>query len=128
MKRTGLTEITLSSVSEGTYGRAIAQEVNCRLPTAAARVRSQLRSCGVCGGQSGIGTGFLLVLRFPLPVIIPPNAPYSSSEAGTVGQLVVDSVSPHPKGLKELKLGFLWACIVTRPRAGDEGISSSIPG
>jgi hypothetical protein len=30
----------------------------------------------VCGGQSGIGAGFLRVLRFPLP-IIPPISPSS---------------------------------------------------
>jgi hypothetical protein len=36
-------------------------------------------SCGICGGQSGAGAGFLLVLRFPLPILIPPTAPQSSS-------------------------------------------------
>jgi hypothetical protein len=30
-----------------------------------------------CGGQSGTGVGFLQVLRFTLPIIIPPNSPYS---------------------------------------------------
>jgi hypothetical protein len=35
-------------------GRAIAQTVSRRLPTATARVRSQVRSCG---GQSGTGAG-----------------------------------------------------------------------
>jgi hypothetical protein len=59
-------------------GRAIAQAVSRRLPTAAARVRAQVRSCGICGGQRGTGIGFLRVLRFPLPVLIPPTAPHSS--------------------------------------------------
>jgi hypothetical protein len=49
---------------------AVAQAVSRRLPTAAARVRS----CGICGGQSGTVVGLLRVLRFPLPSI-PPSAP-----------------------------------------------------
>jgi hypothetical protein len=36
-----------------------------------------LGSCGICGGQSGTGTSFLLVRRVPLPIIIPPNSPSS---------------------------------------------------
>jgi hypothetical protein len=53
--------------------------VSCRLPTAASRVRTQVRSYGFRGGQSGTGAGFLRVLRFPLPILIPPTAPHSSS-------------------------------------------------
>jgi hypothetical protein len=30
---------------------------------------------GFCGEQSGAGAGFLRVLRFPLPIFIPPIAP-----------------------------------------------------
>jgi hypothetical protein len=56
-------------------GRAVAQEVRRWLPTAAARVRVRA-GCGVCGGQSGTGAGFLRVFRFPLP-IIPPISPLS---------------------------------------------------
>jgi hypothetical protein len=58
-----------------TKGRAIAQAVSRWLPTAAARVRSQVRSCRICGGQSGTEASFLRVLRFPLPILIPPTAP-----------------------------------------------------
>jgi hypothetical protein len=39
-------------------GRALAQAVSHRPPTAEARVRSRARPCGICGGQSGTGTGF----------------------------------------------------------------------
>jgi hypothetical protein len=56
-------------------GRAVAQAVSRWLPTSAARVRVRA-ACGVCGGQSGIGAGFLRVLRFPLP-IIPLMSPLS---------------------------------------------------
>jgi hypothetical protein len=55
------------------------QGVSRRLPIAAARVRAQIRSCGICGGQSGIEAGFLRVLRFPRPILIPPTAPHSPS-------------------------------------------------
>jgi hypothetical protein len=40
-------------------------------------------SCGICGGQSDTGTGFLRALQFPLPILIPPAA-------GTIGQKVAD--------------------------------------
>jgi hypothetical protein len=55
-------------------GRAIAHAVSRRLPTAAARFRAQVRSRGIYGGQSGTGSGFLRVLRFPLPVLIPQSS------------------------------------------------------
>jgi hypothetical protein len=58
-------------------GRAIAQAVGRRLPTAEAHVRSKNRSCGICGGQRSSGVGFLGVLQSPLSILIPPTAPYS---------------------------------------------------
>jgi hypothetical protein len=60
-------------------GRAIAQAVSHWLPTSAARIWAQVRSCGICGGQSGTGVGILRVLRFHLPIFIPPIAPQSPS-------------------------------------------------
>jgi hypothetical protein len=62
-----------------TWRYAIAQAVSRRLPTAAARVRDQVRSSGICGGQIGTVTGFLRLLRVPLPILIPPTASHSSS-------------------------------------------------
>jgi hypothetical protein len=64
---------------EAFLGRAIAQTVSRWLPTAAAPVRARVLPSWICGGQSGAGAGFLRVLRFPLPIFIPPIAPQSPS-------------------------------------------------
>jgi hypothetical protein len=69
-----------------TVGRAIAEAVSRWLSTAAARVQSRVCTSGICGGQSGVGAGFLRVLRFPLP-FIQPNSPSSQSPGpGTIGR------------------------------------------
>jgi hypothetical protein len=60
-------------------GRVIAQAVSRWLLTAAARVRARVTSCGICGGQSGTGAGFLRLLRFPLPIIPPITSQSISS-------------------------------------------------
>jgi hypothetical protein len=60
-------------------GRAIAQAISRRLLTAAARIRAQVMAYWICGGESGTGAGFLRVLRFPLPILIPATASHSSS-------------------------------------------------
>jgi hypothetical protein len=65
----------------GVLGRVIAQAVSRWLPIAAARTQSQVRVCGIGGEQSGTGTGFLRVLRFPLPILIPPTAQHSPSSS-----------------------------------------------
>jgi hypothetical protein len=41
-------------------GRAIAQAVSRRLPTAAMRVRARVRLCRICGEQSGTGASIYL--------------------------------------------------------------------
>jgi hypothetical protein len=55
-------------------------------------------SCGICGGQSGDGAGFLRVLRFTLPIFIPPISPQSPSSIiwGWYNRSVVAAV---PSGL-----------------------------
>jgi hypothetical protein len=89
-------------------GRAIAQEVSRRIPTAAARVRALVRSCEICGGQSGTCADFLQVLQFPLPILIPPTALHSSSiirgcyNRPISGQRTKRTVSPLPKKRKLL--------------------------
>jgi hypothetical protein len=60
-------------------GRAIDQAVSRWFLTAVTRIGTQVRSCGICGGQSGTGACFLPVLRFPLPILILPTAPHSST-------------------------------------------------
>jgi hypothetical protein len=103
-------------------GRAIGQAVTCRLPTAAARVRTQVMSSGICGEQSGTEVGFLGLLRFPLSILILSTAPHSSSSsaAGTIGQLVADvpsglSLAP-PKETKKNYIVTDWS--VSRRRLG----------
>jgi hypothetical protein len=89
-------------------------EVSRRLPTAAARVRAQVRSCVIRGGQSGTGTEFLRVLRFPLSIPIPPTAQHSSSiirgwhNRPVGGRRTKWTVSPHLKKLKKKKNLALW--------------------
>jgi hypothetical protein len=59
----------------------MAQAVSRRPPTAEARFRSRLSPCGICGGQSGTGTGFS-----PITSVFPcqfhstgaPSSPLSS--------------------------------------------------
>jgi hypothetical protein len=59
------------------YNTYITGMISRWLPTAAARVRARVWSCGSCGRQSGAGAGFLRVLWFPLPIFIPPISPQS---------------------------------------------------
>ena len=50
--------VCLSTAVSTVEGRAMAQAVSRRPLTAEARVRSRVCPCGICGGQSGTGTGF----------------------------------------------------------------------
>jgi hypothetical protein len=91
-------------------GLAITQAVRRRLPTAATRVRAQVRSCGICGGPSGSGAGYLRVLRSPLLILIPSIAPQSPSSViwgwynrSVSGRRTKWTQSPHPKKLKNKK-------------------------
>jgi hypothetical protein len=47
-------------------GHAIAEAVSCWLPTVGAPGSRPCLASGICGGQSGVGAGFLCVLWFPL--------------------------------------------------------------
>jgi hypothetical protein len=69
------------------HGRAVAQVVSRCLPTAAALVRVRAE-CGVCGGQSGTGAGFLRILRFHLPIILPISPSSYLPGADTIGLMV----------------------------------------
>jgi hypothetical protein len=67
MSRYGISRYRSNEISRVNmlHGRATAQAVNRRLPNGAARVRFRVRSCGISGGQSGSGVGFILVFGFP---------------------------------------------------------------
>jgi hypothetical protein len=92
-------------------GRAIAQVVSRWLPAIVAQVKARVRPCGIRGGQSGTGAGFLPVLRFPLPILIPPIAPQSSSSSSIIwgwysrpnnGQSTKWTVSSHEENKKSI--------------------------
>jgi hypothetical protein len=88
-------------------GRAMAQAVSHRFPTATGRIRARVRSGGIRSEQSDTGVGFLRVLRFPLPILIPPTTPHSSSSiirgsynTPITGRCAKWTVSPHPQQTK----------------------------
>jgi hypothetical protein len=58
------------------WSPTIAQAVSRRLPNAAAWVRFQVRKRKSFCRRSGIVVEFVRVLPFPLPILIPLDAPY----------------------------------------------------
>jgi hypothetical protein len=71
-------EAYISTITFFGKGGAISKAVSRWFPTETARVQEQIRSCGICGGQSGAGTGLLQVLRIPLR-LIPQTVQHLSS-------------------------------------------------
>jgi hypothetical protein len=71
-----------------TLGRAMAQAVSRRPLTAKARVRSWVGPCGICGGQSGTGTGFS-----PSTSVFPCQ--FHSTGAPLLGKMKTDHLSLH---------------------------------
>jgi hypothetical protein len=79
-------------------GWAIAQAVTCHLPTTVTRVWFQVKSWGICGGQSGTGQVSFKNLRFPCQFSFHQMVhTHLSSGPGTVGQLVADVPPPPPQ-------------------------------
>jgi hypothetical protein len=61
---------------ETKQGYALDQVVIIRPTTKESEVQTRISSCGISGGQSGDGAGFLRILPLPLPILIPPTAPH----------------------------------------------------
>jgi hypothetical protein len=91
-------------------GHTIAQVVSHLLPTVAAQVRSQVRSCGICGGLA-LGQVFSEYFGFPCQSSFQQMLhTHLSSGAGTTDQLVAavpsglnltppQEIEKHPKEL-----------------------------
>jgi hypothetical protein len=94
---------TSSKIKYCFKGRAIVQAVSRWLSTAADWVQARVCSCGICGGQSGAGAGFLQVLWFPLPIFIPPIASQSPSSI-VWGLYNRPEVATVPRGLSAIPL------------------------
>jgi hypothetical protein len=63
-------------------------------------LRSQARSCAICSGQSGTGQVFSEYFGFPLPILILPNALYSSIIRGRYNRAI--SLTP-PQEIKKIR-------------------------
>jgi hypothetical protein len=62
-----------AAIHVDTASSVMAQVVSRQPLTAEARVRTRVNPCGICGEQSGTGTGFLRFFRFYPVIIIPPS-------------------------------------------------------
>jgi hypothetical protein len=80
-------------IEKALLGRAVAQAVSRRLPTAAARVLAQVRSCGFVVDKVALGQVFSEYFRFPCQLSFHRLLHihhHPSSVAGTMGQLAAD--------------------------------------
>jgi hypothetical protein len=84
------------------------RQVSRRFSAAEARIQAQIRSYGICGGQSGTRAGFLVYFGFSSQLLfhrILHNNHLLSSGSGTIGQTVAAvpnrlSLTPT-KGIKK---------------------------
>jgi hypothetical protein len=93
----GSCECTAMNLVPG-QGLPVAKEDDRWLPTVAARVRTRIRPNGICGGQGGIWALFSEYICFSYQSfhwLLHINHHPSSSEAGTIGQIVADVPSGH---------------------------------
>jgi hypothetical protein len=75
----------------GNQGRAKAQTVSRRLPTAESQVEAQVRSGEICGGQVALGQVFSEYFGFPFHSFHQlVHTHHQPSGAGTIGQTMAD--------------------------------------
>jgi hypothetical protein len=91
------------------WGYAVAQAVSCQVPIMVTQLWSQVRPCGICGGQSGAGAGCLEVFQFPLPIHILPAAPHLL----IIFSLVLYSLNTDSifGGKRRNKVNWMWRLV-----------------